>query len=377
MLAEKKSLRRFLAIYISSTILLLGSGIYFYYKVSLNAIVEKNILQVNKNIEIFIGNNIKKRAFRTGVTPEYGDKQFSIYKDRDYFKGNFFIKDLNFESEHFLRDGKLYVLKKDKKRWGELSVLSYVDISKQIEELKHRILIFSLVAISFIIFISFLLGNLFLKPMKDTIKSLENFIADATHEINTPISSIKINIELLKELYPEFKKIEELEKIESASFRISKVFRDLSYLKLNHKQKRELEKINLKEFIENRLRFFQTFIKNKNIQIQGELQSVTIRIDREDLTRLIDNLLSNAIKFSKPNTKIEITLNKEYFEVINDGEIKDTSTIADKFKRENSDEGGFGLGLYIVKKICSSYGFKLEIVSKNKKVYSKIKLTYH
>ncbi len=377
MLAEKKSLIRFLAVYIISTALLVGAGTFFYYEVSLQALKEQNTEKLKNNVAKFISINMKKRVFKTGSNPEYNGLKIAVYKDGEYLFGNFFKKDLDIKQEYFLQNNTLYYINSEKKRWGELSVATYTNIDKEIESLKHRIFLFLFISFIFIVIIAFLLGKIFLKPMKDSIKSLENFISDATHEINTPISSVLINIELLKELYPDFRKIEELKKIESATFRISKVFKDLSFIKLNHNQNKEIIKVDVEKVLQERIEFFSTFIQNKKIKLSLSVEPMQLDIDIEDLIRLLDNLISNAIKYTKPNNNIDIMLNQDFFEVINDGEIKNSKKITDKFFRENKDEGGFGLGLYIVKKICNYYSFSLSISTKNKKVHTKIHFTLH
>ena len=63
---------------------------------------------------------------------------------------------------------------------------------------------------------------MFLKPMRDTLNSLENFIRDATHEMNTPISVILTNIEMLKMKNTDFK---ELRRIEFSAKRLEKIFK--------------------------------------------------------------------------------------------------------------------------------------------------------
>ena len=377
MLAEKKSLRRFLAVYIVSTILLLGAGTYFYYEVSLQSVVEKNILKLKSDVEKFVTINMEKRVFKTGNNPQYDGYKIAVYRDGEYFFGNFYKKDLDIKQEHILENNTLYYIDSEKKKWGELTVVSYIDINEQISGLKKNIFLFLFISVVFIIFIATLLGKIFLKPMKESIESLESFIGDATHEINTPISSVLINIELLKEIYPDFNKIEELRKIESATFRISKVFKDLSFVKLNHKQKKEIIKVDIDMAIKERLEFFSTFIDNKKISLLLSIEPVQLNIDKEDLIRLIDNLISNAIKYTKPKGSIDITLKQNLFRVVNDGEIKDTKKITNKFFRENRDEGGFGLGLYIVDKICKYYNFRLKIYTKDKKVHSEIYFTLH
>ncbi|MDQ7042169.1 MAG: HAMP domain-containing sensor histidine kinase [Sulfurimonas sp.] len=371
MLVERESLRRFLLVYISSTIFLLGVGSYFYYKMSYQAMVERELSVLRENVDSFMSANHQKRFIKTGVQPDYLGLKIAVYINQKYYRGNFIFKDIDFSKEHFFKDKRVYLVHKERKRWGEIAFLSYKELGEEIATLQYQIILFLLFATFFIIAIAFILGKIFLKPMRKSIDSLEEFIADATHEINTPLSSILINIELFKELYPDFKRVEEVEKIESSAFRISKVFQDLSFVKLNHTQKKEIQNIRVDLVLQERIEFFETLLKNKKLQLQTKITPKELEIDREDLIRLIDNLLSNAIKYTKVGGNIFVGL-EESLTVSNDGEIRESHKIMAKFFRENRDEGGFGLGLYIVEKICDSYKFRFVITSKDARVHSKI-----
>ncbi len=371
MLGEKKSFRRFLSVYIISSLFLLGAGSYMYYKMSYQLILNNKVSQMKKEIDIFIMNNKKSRFLKTNTQPHYLDIPMSVYINQEYKVGNFQLQDIDFKKEVITKDSTLYYIHKEHKKWAELYFITYKSIKDDVQDLIQNIIIFFLFSTLFIIAIAFVLGKIFLKPMKDTLVSLENFIADATHEINTPISNILINIELLKELYPNCGNTDEFKKIENSAFRISKIFKDLSFLRLEHQAIKKVEELPIDQLLNERIDFFMTFIKNKNLTLNRNIHPLKLTIDKEDAIRLIDNLLSNAIKYSPENATIQIRIN-QYFEVINEGEIADKAKVLEKFVRDNINEGGFGLGLYIVQKICKNYNYKFTISSSNAKVSSKI-----
>ncbi len=369
MLNEKKSFRRFLLIYISSSLLLLSIGTFLYYKMSYQLIITNNTTKIKENIDTFIQKNKTSGFLFSGVTPKYDNIPLAIYINKELKIGSFEPKNIDLSKEFFIDNDRLYYLLKEHKMWGDILFLSYIDISKEHKELLLSIVIFSILSTLFIIFISFVLGRAFLRPMKETIESLEDFISDATHEINTPLSNILINIELAQEIYPLCKESEEFKKIESSAFRISKLFQDLTYVRLEHQKRIDIESVALKKLIEERVEFFATFIKNKSLHLKLNLKERELKASKEDIIRLIDNLLSNAIKYSPQGATLEIKLQNS-LEIINEGAIKDSSQIVKKFVRENKSEGGFGLGLYIVKKICTSYNYKFTISSSNNRVTS-------
>jgi len=372
MLVEKKSFRRFVLVYIISSLFLLSVGTWLYYKMSYQLILTNNVTHMKQNIDEFIKENKKTRFLKTGVTPNYLDFPIAVYINKKYFNGTFNIEEKYLDKEYFQKNKFFYYIHKEHKQWGEIYFVTYIDVNKDIDTLIFNIFIFFIFSALFIVLIAYVLGKIFLKPMRDTIEALEEFIADATHEINTPISNILTNIELAQELYPTCKEIDEFQKIESSAFRISKIFKDLSFLKLEHKAIKYVQDIQVDEVLMDRLEFFKIFIHNKNLEIDKDINFCKITMDKEDLVRLIDNLLSNAIKYTKNKGIITLELKQEYLQIINDGEIKDEKVVLEKFVRANKNEGGFGLGLYIVEKICTTYAFTFVLSSSNSKVNSRV-----
>ena len=371
MLGEKKSFQRFLSVYIISSLFLLGAGSYVYYKMSYQLILNTKITQMKKEIDIFIMSNKKSRFLKINTEPEYLDIPMAIYINQKYKLGNFQLQDIDLKKEVIKKESKLYYIHKEHKKWADIYFITYTSIKDDVQNLIQNLILFFLFSTLFIIAIASVLGKIFLKPMKDTLVSLENFIMDATHEINTPISNILINIELSKELYPNCGNTDEFKKIENSAFRISKIFKDLSFLRLEHQATKKVEELHINQLLNERIDFFMSFIEAKKLDLSQDIHPLKLSIDKEDAIRLIDNLLSNAIKYSPEDSTIQIILNR-YFEVINEGEISDKEKVLEKFVRDNTNEGGFGLGLYIVQKICKNYNYKFTLSSSNAKVSSKI-----
>jgi len=82
---------------------------------------------------------------------------------------------------------------------------------------------------------------------------------------------------------------------------------------------------------------------------------------------MIDNLISNAIKYNKRGGKIMIVLKNNTLSIEDTGigiEEEEIPFMFDRYMRFNQSEGGFGVGLSIVKKIISEYALKLTVTSK-------------
>jgi len=231
----------------------------------------------------------------------------------------------------------------------------------------------------FVALVSRWLGQLFLAPVHQTMGMLDRFIKDSTHELNTPVSTILTNIELFKATHPELEKSEELRRIEIASGRLSRIYDDLAYLQLNHRRHRHIEPIDIGALLQERLEYFTLLTERRRLRIESDIaRDVTVSMDREDAARLIDNLLSNAVKYTPPGGSIRVSLKKNGLIVEDTGIGMDESVkkrVTERFFRGNGSEGGFGLGLNIVREIVGFYDMKMEI-SSEKEIGTKVSVTW-
>ncbi len=223
--------------------------------------------------------------------------------------------------------------------------------------------------LSFFLFMLFglYLAKLFLKPMRDSIVLLDRFIKDTTHELNTPLSAILANIEMMDREVMVEKNIKKLDRINIAAKTVSNLYNDLTYLTLEQERENKDETISLKELIENRAEYFNILAHSKKIECELDLEDVSIYADRGKMTRVIDNLISNAIKYNKRHGKIGIVLREKMLTIWDTGigiSEEKLPFMFDRYMRFNESEGGFGVGLSIVKAILDEYDIKIEVESK-------------
>jgi len=221
---------------------------------------------------------------------------------------------------------------------------------------------------AFFLFLLFglLLAKRFVKPMRDSIVLLDRFIKDTTHELNTPLSAILANIEMMDTDVMVEKNRTKLNRINIAAKTVSILYKDLTYLTLEQERENNDEVIELKALIEDRAEYFSILAQSKNIFCQLALEKTYLTIDRRKITRVIDNLISNAIKYNKRNGTIGITLQGRTLLIWDTGiGIKEDNIplVFDRYLRFNETEGGFGVGLSIVKTILDEYHIKIEINS--------------
>ena len=369
--SERRSLIRFLVIYLSSTFVLFALGTYIFYIFQKYQIVNSQYDKLELKSEQVVQKlrELHQTFDKPLLYPNDPSFETAIYNlDQAYIFGTFNPKKIAWDKE-FYRDGdKLFYLYRMQPYYlgAAYLLVSQTFNKKPLEALVKMLVLFLIAAGVLFTLLGLFLGRLFTAPMRESIEMMDRFIEDTTHELNTPISTILSNIELIDTLY-ECEGKTEMKRIEMASKTLSRLYEDLTFLKLNHNYHRKIEKLNLSNLLIERLAFYDTLIEAKAIKVVKNITpDIFIEMDSNDAIRLLDNILSNAIKYNYKSGRIEVTLIAGKLEIINDGEgirKEDIRLIQSRFKRANSSEGGFGIGLDIIGQIVKRYNFKLEIIS--------------
>ena len=229
-----------------------------------------------------------------------------------------------------------------------------------------NILMYGSFALIIVIIFGVFFVKLFLRPMKNSIVLLDNFIKDTTHELNTPIAAILANVEMMDTEVMSEKNRRKIDRINIAAKTVSHLYHDLTYLTLGDNQKSNDEWVDLKTLVEDRVEYFTLLAGAKKVIFDLSLGYSTLYIDAVKIARVFDNLISNAIKYNKRKGTIFIELGKDYFMIRDTGIGMKENELDDMFNRYtrfDSCEGGFGIGLNIVKSIIDEYDLKVSVES--------------
>ncbi len=372
--SEKRSLYRFLAIYLVSTFLLFAIGAFIFYTLEKHHLIDKQRQQMKQEGEyihhqlITLHKSYAKKVIFYLHTP-FRLTLFDINKAVIASSSSPPIS-YRFEAEYQIEGGTLFYMRKIEPYY--LGVV-YIVLSTPVNEaalskLRDNILLFMVAAGIFFVILGYFLGRLFIAPMRDAIKMMNQFIQDTTHELNTPVSTIVTNLELIQTLHKCDQAKEEMQRIEIASKTISRIYDDLTYLKLNHAYHRDICPLDMSVLLRERIAYFFTAIEAKQLKLKTDIANdVILHMDHDDALRLIDNILSNAIKYNRTGGNLKIALSHDAFRVVDNGEGMDESTLKTvhhRFVRANSSEGGFGIGLDIVHQVTNTYGFTITFHSK-------------
>lgn len=221
--------------------------------------------------------------------------------------------------------------------------------------------IIPLVIVGLGIFLSFSMSVL--KPLFKSDEKLEQSIKETIHELNIPVSTIKMNTQLLQKTITDEKSLKRLERITQASNNLLKLYENMEY-----NLKKEIDKIDKQEFYldEIILKSCDKFddIK-KDTKIEVNIPNILVLSDINGFEKTMDNLISNAIKYNvKENPIVEISYKNFVLSIFNTGEQIDTKNlfiVFDKYFQEDSTKDGFGLGLAMVKEFCDKNKIAINI----------------
>lgn len=193
----------------------------------------------------------------------------------------------------------------------------------------------------------------------------EEMIHNISHDLKTPISIIQSYAQSIKDgVYPYGNKESSLDIIIENSNRLEKKVRSLLYLnRLDYLSGQVSDDIcHMKELIEHII--LQMNNVHYEIHITSDLDDVDFKGKEEHWRICIENIIENASRYVK--SEIRITLKEDQLEIYNDGEPIDVEKPELLFQPyETGHKGQFGLGLSIVYKTVTMYGYSVEALNKD------------
>ena len=206
-----------------------------------------------------------------------------------------------------------------------------------------------------------------LVAMKEEIdkqsKIKEEMIHNISHDLKTPIALIKSYSQSVKDdIYPYGDKNSSMDIIIENAERLDVKVKSLLYLnRLDFISGENSDsEVDMHELIEHIVIQLQGM--HPEIEIETDLAFVSFKGDEECWRICVENIVDNAYRYV--DKKIKIILKNDYLEIYNDGEPIDNDNIEALFQPyEKGTKGQFGLGLSIVHKTCTMYGYNVTAVN--------------
>lgn len=355
---EKKSFYSFLTLYIGSSFLFLLLSGFWYYKAQKNSLENTTYYKMQHDADTISGLVINAQMHNVKLKLPKLQKGYEYYLIKT-------DENQSFEKNYFKKDGYTFLISNAPREHLHVKyvVIKTDEYHQKLKEIQIMVLSVMFLVFVAIVLILWMLAKLFMKPIHQKMMQIEQFIRDITHELNTPITALKMSSQraLQKGMYDE--KI--LKNISISTKQLYTIYNSLTYLNFSN-QAHLLEKVNLKEVLEEIIEYYDELCHAKKIDLILELEDALIEIDKEQAKLLFSNLLSNALKYSMPNKSVTMKLREGSFFIQDEGvgiAKEKLEKIFQLYERSSNIAGGFGMGLSIVKHICDMFGIKIRVKS--------------
>jgi len=337
---EKKAFWKFFTIYFGSVALLIIASGYFYFEQQKKELIEKEHFSMIEYIR-----KIKmKQVLHADSGISYEIKYIVI---PDFNMDNFNIKEDSFTKYMPYSWESGYVLvKKDKSQYYE-----------NVFQIKLYIIATQVLLLALFATLSYFLSIAALKPMQDAIRKLDDFSKDLIHDLNTPITSILLNMKLLDK-NSKFKDNKPLSRIKRSVEDISELHVNLTSL-LQEDTMIMVEE-DLSKIVEEVVLTHQRIYPNINFEVN--ITNLRANINRNAFKQVMVNLISNACKYNKSKGAVKVYSENKTLYIQDSGVgIKNPSEIFERSYKEH--KSGYGIGLDIVKRLCDAMNINISVIS--------------
>jgi len=387
-------------------IFILIFSFYFIYSKAIYKNFDSNLMQRNITLNELLSTeedlffeNLKE--VQNKKTPFEGNDEIIILSDLNkniiYTFGNIDLKEIEIKENQFSYgtyneevNNKVESLKLKAYTTKIKNMPLFITVARKYDEVKDslNLVLISFLSVTpfillFIIYISYKLSTQMVKRIEESYKKLKEFTENASHELKTPLSTIKANIDVAlskniddieyyrKKLNIINSSVERMTNIIKRMFFISKIERDI----IEDKK----EKVNLKNLLIDLKDKFIDLANKKSISIELNISDeIEIYTNHSILEEILSIILENGIEFNKENGYVIIEVksdNDNVYISIEDSGIgiakEDLPYIFDRFyrgeKSRSRESGGAGLGLSIAYELSKKIYAKLSVESEENK----------
>ncbi|KAB7885800.1 sensor histidine kinase [Poseidonibacter ostreae] len=370
--SEARTLLGFSLLYSFLVLVIIGGISFTYYKFQKDLMLQekRHILQEYSNDFIFKLKDLHVNFDKYKYYPRDEKFNSAIFdSDKKLIFSTLESKDVKFDKVTYISENMIHFIEEPESYYlgTKYIILEIPDDNVWFRSVKGEIITYSFIAFIFMLILGYFISKLFLKPMRDALHLLDRFIKDTTHELNTPISAIITNIEMIDKDILDAKLAKKINRIDIGAKTISNIYEDLTFLTLNNKIISQNENLNLSNVLEQRVEYFKSLATIKKINFVLNIEKdIYLNSDLKKISKLIDNLISNAIKYNKIAGTIKVTLKENFLSIEDTGKgmsKENLSNLFERYSRFDKSVGGFGIGLNIVSLIAKEYNLDIKVES--------------
>ena len=260
----------------------------------------------------------------------------------------------------------------------------FLDVSQTAQaraRLMLNMIIMGLFVLAVVFFLSFVFANRAIRPVDDSMNRQKRFIADASHELKTPLAIIDASSEamLADSDASVASQSKWLGRIGEESNRMRKLIESLLYLAKAEDALYAVMPVNLSQIVNDEIGRVEAFLFEHNVELtlfNYNNEPLIVNADNEKIGESILILLDNAVKYTDDGGKVIVEMGVHrhfgYLKISNTGvgiPPEELPKVFDRFyrvdKARNSSSGSFGLGLSIAKAIVERSEGKIYVTSEN------------
>lgn len=384
-----KILRRKFVIIIMSIVALILFAIFITLLITTKNNIERNsmeVLQQSLGREIDTSNRIPNpnkpppnMRIPTLVVEDNGNTYHIIRNEIYYIDDTNIDEAIKLANDNFENFGiiKEYNLRFLKKKIDDSTFIAFVDTSVEtriIQDLVINSLLIGSAALVVFFILSIFFARWAVKPVEQAWDRQRQFVADASHELKTPLTVILTNTEMLasEKKYNE-KDSKRIENIKEESLRMKKLVESLLMLARSDYVETSLQfsSVCLSDIVMDSVLLFESTIYDEGKCFEYDVEeNIKVKGNPEKLRQLIDILLDNANKYTDKGNNITVKLSisqkkAAHLSVANEGELIPREELENIFRRfyrvdkSRANYGGFGLGLSIAESIVLEHKGKI------------------
>ena len=334
-------LKFFITYFFSVALLILSSGFFYFEQVQTQAIKSEHFSLIEYARHLKMGEKLQE------FSKDFHYKM--VKRSRHIDIRNFTVTKNEFMKYIPMKDSNIYLQVFKSKE-------SY---KKKLSNIKIKILLIQSLLLLLFALLSYLLAKNALKPLRESIETLEKFSKDLLHDLNTPVTAMKLNLKLL-EKNEEVKHIKAFLRLQKSVEAISELRGSLTTL-LEQKTF-QVRKLNICKVVNDVIELHQPNYSNLKFDVECIL--LEVNVNENALKQILHNLISNACKYNSIDGFIKIYTKEKTLYIEDSGtHIKEPDKI---FDREYSTENSTGFGLDIVKRLCEVTNINVTVYSTSK-----------